>query len=139
MTIMIYDSNFDKLLDMFDNNRFQVVIYVSKLARKLSQDVYNIIRGSESLSWAISGITPENLERRIHKYLNNTQIDDMISYKLELVSNESVKDAVFETIHESLKSKHLIYVYKDIEDPHLKSRVRILSNIIWEYILTNKD
>lgn len=134
---MIHDISHQTLLDKFEGNHFQVVIYISRVARQLSAHVYDVIRGSEALSWAISKITPENLDKRIHDYLNNTCVDNMIEYNLESVWDDDVKDAVRSTIHTSLNNKHLIYVYGDVIDTFKQSRVRILSNMIWEYIIEN--
>ena len=160
--IMITDRKLYDALTAAFGNPYAAVIYVSKLARKLSKTVNYDLVDSQALSWAITGVHPQPRKVVSHSV---TDIRLPISEVLQLVDDNQVKDAVICSLQHSvhnymcstnntlynsdkvtpyseyfmsrfilnndLDTRWLIFYYNDVEDEPRKSRVRILTRLIW--------
>lgn len=80
-------------------NSYAAVIYISKLARKLSKTVNYDVLDSQALSWAITGIQPQPIKLPVSIKL---AVKLPIAEVLQLVDDEEVKDAVIESLRHSV-------------------------------------
>lgn len=112
-------------------NPYNAVSLIAAMARKLAEDNDNVISHSEALSWVLHGERPCLESRR--RYIQNvtkhkiSYIDDLLSG----VDDNYVCDSVRRSVELSEKNRHLIYVYKDVDDEPRRARVRILTRMIW--------
>lgn len=122
------------------NNRcggstYQAIQHLSKVARKKLKEVDNNIQDSQALTWALTGLEPDvkqNMKDKVYhskKFYQEEYMDDMLCY----VDDEEVCESVRESFRASKKVNHLIYVYNHTLDEHRKSRVRILTRMVWDY------
>lgn len=130
MDILSQYDTFNRLLDQFDSP-YKVVNYVANKARNVAKQCNYKILDSEAISWVLNGeddVALDNIIRRCkRRYTGKYQIDDILNY----IDDEQVCEAVKESITNSRRLHHLIYIYKDVSDEPRKSRVRILTNMLW--------
>lgn len=128
----------DNLEDKF-GNRFMAVINIADSARKEVNNSYGFLSGSQALAKVCVGYVPDKMKHNTKdpsSYLDRFlyEIDDYLTQ----VSDESVKQAVRDSLTLSFKYHYLIYDYKEITQLERQSRVRILCNILWDKLL-NQD
>lgn len=108
---------------------YAAVNYIAKSARKKLKESNNGILESQAISWVLTGKEPK-VHRRMPVYnssLNIPYVDEVLCY----VDDEEVCESVRESYNESLLAHHLIYCYHNNLDEFRKSRVRILTRMIW--------
>lgn len=108
---------------------YAAVNYISKAARRKMKQHNNIILESEAISWVLTGEEP-----RARKCKSLYDISHDLPYLEEIlcyVDDEDVCESVRESYKESLGAHHLIYCYHNNLDEFRKSRVRILTRMIW--------
>ena len=107
---------------------YAAINYISKSAREKSEELDYPILASEAISWVLTGEKPNSKGRKYENADANIHIlDDILSGVDDLHIKESVRDTYFE----SMKAHHLIYCYHTNLNESEKTRVRILSNMIW--------
>lgn len=114
---------------------YGAINYVAKRARKLASESEDQILDSHALSWAITGVRPE--PRKYHRpadIVSNAKtqeeyLDDLLCY----IDDEDVKLSVSESYRCCITCGHLIYFYTEGLDEARRSRVRILTNMVWDY------
>lgn len=111
-------------------------------ARTLCINNLNCLSESEAISWILTNTPPRKLKKyleyELHKESRMVQhLIDSLCY----VDDKDIKLCVGLSILNSISAGHLIYEYRNIENEYLKSRVRILCNIIWNElkIIQNED
>ena len=125
---------FEKYVEAF-GNIFAAINYVSDVARRRRNRVYNCISESQALTWVVSGIEPKDLYKNYKlrlQYLH--RIDLYIEDRLCYIEDADVRDAVASSIAISQENRHLIYKYNSIEDEYIQARVRIICRMIWDEI-----
>ena len=117
------------------NNRFVFTKSVANAARKISEDSQNIILCSEAITYITQGIEPQSINechRQRHKQKSTA---DTISYYVDSVEDELVKESVKITVCNCLNGNNLVYKWKDNNmTKYQKSRVRVLTNIILDEV-----
>ena len=113
---------------------YAACIYAAKKGRQLQQSVNNVISESESLSWAISGRIPKDLERRIQAKLQNTEeisestkLGDILS----TIEEDNIRVAVLNSYRTSVRMKQLVFDYNGIKDRGIRTRIRILVRMVF--------
>lgn len=126
------DEQFNRYVSNF-GSRFAAVVYVSELARIHAKRAHNRILESEAISWVLTGDKPQILNNMEHANTSRSRLKlDYILDKLCYVEDIDVRDAVYSTLKYSIQASHLIYVYNNIKDVYRQSRVRVLSNMLWD-------
>lgn len=122
----IINDNRDKWIQDIGN----IYACIEPIADK-SREIYakhnDKITDSQAMSWAMTGDVPSTIHKMkkfAKRYSGN---EDLLNY----IDNKSIQEAVHESYMLSVICNHLIYSYKDIQDPFLRSRVRVLTNMIW--------
>lgn len=131
---------FDRLAEEC-GSKFDAIHIISNRARKLSDSVEGVIQQSEALSWAVTDKKPKNLKHRTSvRELNNLIYHPESYYKeqyledlLTEVEDFYVRESVRESFQLSTESGHLNYRYINGISDENKSRVRILTNMVWYY------
>lgn len=122
---------YNDILDKY-GSPYAAVMCIAKTARNIAESCDNAISHSSALNWVVTGDTPKNLLRpEAHMSYRDRCYSNALD-RLNYVDDLAVKESVFCTILNSREEGHLIYSYKDNLSDSQKSRVRILSNIIWE-------
>lgn len=118
---------FDALADKLGST-YAAVNYIAKSARQKRKQVDNRILESEAITWALTGIQPK-LRRvcKVAEWGTLNYLDEVLSY----VDDENVAQSVRESYSESAKVHHLIYCYHSDLNESQKSRVRVLTRMIW--------
>ena len=122
-------------------NPYLAVLILNRRAQEVSDSIlaeYGFRPlDSQAISIALTGLLPEDIE-----YLNriktiqirkNSRVYDILNY----VDDKDVCKSVKNSIHLSTTSKNLTYVYTSGLTDSQKSRIRVLTRIIW-YKLLNK-
>lgn len=126
------DKQFNRYVSNF-GSRFAAVVYVSELARTRAKRAHNRILESEAISWVLTGDKPQILNNMEHANMPRSRLKlDYILDKLCYVEDIDVRDAVCSTLKYSIQASHLIYVYNNIKDVYRQSRIRVLSNMLWD-------
>lgn len=123
-----HDAEFRQQLEHCDNIYIEVQ-HIMKEARKLAASCGNNILHSQAISSVIRGGSIEYAPP-----VSNAQDEYEANHIRELfcyIDDKSICDAVYDSFYESKKAKHLIYVYNNIEDSSRKSRVRVLTRMLW--------
>lgn len=111
-------------------------------ARNLCIDNLNCLSESEAISWILTNTPPKKLDKYLQYELHkeSRMIEHLID-SLCYVDDKDIKACVGLSILNSIGEGHLIYEYRNIENEYLKSRIRILCNIIWNElkIIQNED
>lgn len=119
------DFNFRRCLESVPN-RYAVVNDIGKKARELAKEYDNTIFHSEAISCLINGVKPEPRYVFRDEY-EATVIKEMFCY----IDDISVKNAVYDSFYKSKHCNNLVYMYNDITDEPRKSRVRVLTRMLW--------
>lgn len=119
------DSKLRKSLES-DNNRFATIKNIGKQARLLSEEYDNAIFHSEAITHIVNGTTPDNKYYFADEW-EAEQIKEMFCY----IDDVSVKNAVYDSFYASKAKNNLVYMYNDITDSPRKSRVRVLTRMLW--------
>lgn len=126
------DEQFNRYVSNF-GSRFAAVVYVSELARIHAKRAHNKILESEAISWVLTGDRPQILNDTKHIIRSRSRLKlDYVHDKLCCIDDIDIKDAVYTTLKYSVQSSHLIYLYNNVNDECRQSRVRVLSNILWD-------
>lgn len=124
----------EKMYDLIKklNSPYAACMYAAKKARNLQTDTNNVISESDALSWAISGIPPSNLEKKLKiKFTKDQDVknSERIDNILATIDEDYIRDAVLKSYRASVRSKRLVYDYANITDKHIRARIRILTKM----------
>lgn len=114
-------------------SKFGAVMYIAQEARKRAEANDHYVLDSEAVCWVITGDVPESAKKFQSGYYESRSKRSPID-RINYIEDRQVREAVKGTITKSLKKLHLIYTYKGIQDEYRKSRVRVISNMIWDEI-----
>lgn len=104
-------------------------------ARKVSESTGYKLRHSQAITSVVQNIHPSTLLAADHQR-DTTREDEQIAELYCTVSDKSVCDAVYDSYFDSKDAGHLIYVYNNITDEHRRTRVRILTKMLWYMLNT---
>lgn len=112
---------------------FAAIKYISLLARKRCNEVNHCITESQALSWVVTGEEPADLSKyRAVQKAKKHKIKYYTKDRLMYIEDTEVRTAVSFSIDESRRQGYLVYVYGDIQDTCRQSRVRVLTNMVWD-------
>lgn len=113
-------------------NPFELCNLISLKSIELLKSLDYAISDSEAISCVVSGTVPDNLEerRKQHKMLSTLKTPYM-SGLLSYVDDDEVKSCVELSYEESVRIGSLVFRYDSLSDDAKKSRVRILTRMIW--------
>ena len=132
---MLYIDVFEYYESSF-GSRFAAVNYIAKCARKLCEEYDDKILDSEAITLVVDESRKHSIEA-LHKNKQFMNVEEkLIEDKLSFVSNTSVREAAKMSVINSLYKGNLVYQYNDIDDEPTKARVRVLTNMIWDMVLT---
>ena len=124
------DSQFSQFYKKLSNSSsiYSDVMSISNQARELSKRSGESILHSEAISMVLKGDTSKIVfdDDVIDEY-ESKYIKEMFMY----IDDKEIKDAVYDSFYDSKKNRNLIYVYNEITDENRKSRVRILTRMLW--------
>lgn len=117
------------------NSPYAACLYSAKIAKQLQKDANNVISESDALTWAISGIPPSNLEKKLKIKFSKENIreSDRIDTVLANIDEDYIRSAVLKSYRASIRSKRLVYEYNGITDKYIKTRIRILTKMAFIY------
>lgn len=125
-------SNIDKWIEVCGGNKYAATRVFIRAVRSLAKKYNYLILDSEAISWLLTGEKPKIIEwnakygrRKLASHLN--YMDDLMTS----VDDDTIKDAVRDSVAQSLEQHHLIYVWKGSLDEYRASRVRVLTRMIW--------
>lgn len=131
---MTYDEihAMDALSDQY-GSPYAAANAAANAARDLVKLYDNKILDSEAISWCITGEAPKilatmqsNKSIPYERYVSY-QIDELLNY----VEDPDVVESVRISFRESTIARHLIYVYNSRMDEPRRTRVRVLTRMIW--------
>ena len=126
--------NEDKFSDkykQYSTNPFRATQILYEKARQICKETHNVVSPSEALTLVIRGEEPDILSRSFRMKGDQSIPANILDTELEYVTKDEIREAVEDSIYDSLKIRHLIYRYKGLLDESEKARVRVLTNIIW--------
>lgn len=114
--------------------KFGAAMYVAHLARNYAEAHDNYTLHSEAVTWALTGEVPKSAkdyENGRYRSRERTDALDRVKY----IDDREVRDAVYATIRDSRANSHLIYNYNGVQDASKRSRIRVVSNIVWDQLV----
>lgn len=115
-----------------NGNRFRACNLIACTADKLLNLTQNSISESEAVSWATTGVAPDNLQdrRRQHMLLSAPRTKYMTNL-LSYVDDNNVKEAVEQSFSQSVRLGSLTFYYPSKLSHGQKQRVRVLTRMCW--------
>ena len=135
MSILDGQKMFEELSER--TNRYAAVYMIAKEARRRAEKCNNLISHAEALSWVLTGNKPETLvraERRGQSMFDDSNIQDFVDSYISLVDDCEVAEAARDSINQTLHESNLVYMYSKIQDEPRRSRVRIITRMLWDKI-----
>lgn len=126
-------DTFEYIKSLF-GNEFAAVNYLASKAREKAEEYDNHISHSEALNWIYTGMAPDSIDNIINRLSEEDIVMNEILETMTQIDTQTIKDAVFDSMCESIDNHHLIYVYKGINNSADEARVRIICNMIWDAI-----
>ena len=123
------DKDAVEKLKVSKGSSFAAVMYSAKLARKHLTECCNAVPDSVALEWAITGQKPDNLEEKIKQTL--TSKTPYLQSALSEIDDKLIRECVANSYRKSIINKKLTYDYKNIRSKFLKSRIRVLTRILY--------
>lgn len=113
-------------------NRFKACNLIASAADKLLVLTNNSVSESEAVSWATTGVAPDNLQerRRQHMLLSAPKTKYMTNL-LSYVDDCDVKEAVEQSFSQSVRLGSLTFYYPSKLSQGQKQRVRVLTRMCW--------
>ena len=113
-------------------NEYAATLAIARRARLLAQFVDNTILDSE----AITSVLNEDIQTVIRNHIRKQKIrlDNIKLYlqeRTDYIYDINVRNAVYASSLESIQSNHLVYIYGTVEDTDRRSRIRVLTRIIF--------
>lgn len=125
------NEHFNEIVSKFNGNRYQAVQYIQKQSRKLLEYTDNRITDSEAITWVLTGEKPDYESRKTFNEITAkyeyAYVDEILCY----IDDKQVCESIRLSISKSKKSKNLVYRYTKGLDESKKSRVRVVTRIIW--------
>lgn len=127
--------------DVFDKleaklgSRYTAINYVARLTDKIYDEYCGHLSKAEIMAWILEGTKPKNLSLAKYraKYSGIEKFQSEIDY-LNYVSDKAVVASVKETLNNAALRKNLTYIYLGDLQESQKSRIRVISNILWARI-----
>ncbi len=122
----------EKFYDKLKNseNRYAVI-------QELFQDCYDKINSCQSrisnsdvISWITQDKQPENLQKINHTYITKYELNYMEDFFCYITDKE-ICECVKKSYMKSKQKNNLVYYYKNIQEDYRKTRIRILTNMLW--------
>ncbi len=115
---------------------YEGVMWVAVEARKKANQTGNLLLHSEAIDWVLTGKEPEVIKilqdkKKQRKSFTRAYLEEILSY----VDDKEVCRSVKDSIYESKKCNHLIYIYKDVQDDSRRARIRVLTRMIWYHLV----
>lgn len=119
-------------VDVCKGDRFKACNLIAHTADKLLKLTQNSVSESEAVSWATTGVAPDNLQdrRRQHMLLSAPKTKYMTNL-LSYVDDTNVRQAVEESFSQSVRLGSLTFYYPTKLSPSQKQRVRVLTRMCW--------
>lgn len=122
----------EKFVSVCRGNVFEACNLIAYNADKLLKLTQNSVSESEAVSWATTGVAPNNLcdRRRQHMLLSAPKTKYMTNL-LSYVDDMNIKNAVEESFSQSVRLGSLTFYYPTKLSPGQKQRVRVLTRMCW--------
>lgn len=121
------DTPTRKKLEQADNI-YAEVCKIMTTARSLAMECDNKVLHSQAITHVINGTEPA------HQFVHDFR-DEYEAYQIRdlfcSIDDEEICNAVYDSFYASKKNKNLIFIYNDITDEPTKSRVRVLTRMLW--------
>lgn len=121
------DIYFRKKLEQSDNV-YSEVVRVMRSAREIATLCDGKILHSEAITHVVNGTEPA------HVFVSDFR-DEYEAYHIRelfcYIDDKEVCDAVYDSFYVSKKKRNLTYIYNHIKDDSRKTRVRVLTRILW--------
>lgn len=122
-----------EIIDRY-GSAFLAVNCIARKARKLKEDCYGVIQDSEAVEWAMSGDPPAKLDmtlkRRIEREEGMSE-DDRLNSILDSIEESNIRKAVLNSFKLSKQRHQLMFDYNGIKDRGIRTRIRILTKMIY--------
>ena len=125
------NEHFNEIVSKFNGNTYQAVQYIQKQSRKLLEYTDNRITDSEAIAWVLTGEKPDYESRKTFNEITAKYEDAYVDEILCYIDDKQVCESIRLSISKSKKSKNLVYRYTKGLDESKKSRVRVVTRIIW--------
>ena len=125
------NEHFNEIVSKFNGNRYQAVQYIQKQSRKFLEYTDNRITDSEAITWVLTGEKPDYESRKTFNEITAKYEDAYVDEILCYIDDKQVCESIRLSISKSKKSKNLVYRYTKGLDESKKSRVRVVTRIIW--------
>ena len=122
----------EKFVSVCKGNAFEACNLIAYNADKLLKLTQNSVSESEAVSWATTGVAPDNLhERRRQHMLLSVPKTKYMTNLLSYVDDDKISEAVQESFSQSVRLGSLTFYYPSKLSFEQKQRVRILTRMCW--------
>lgn len=116
----------------YSSNAYEIVSGIAKTARKMCSDYDNMILQSQAISHAAHGTEPDLYDIQQSKDEYEARV---IKEEFCYIDDVEVKHAVYDSFYASKAKNNLVYVYNDIKSESKKSRVRIITRMLYHKLI----
>ena len=121
------------------DNVFEALNLWSQDATTLRYKTRSLLSSNETLNACLDNKLPENFNQRILiSRAEKMYIDRYIREALSQIDDKDVKKSVCYTLIKSRQLDNLVFVYLDNLSTSQKSRVRIISRMVWYNLYSTK-
>mgnify|MGYP002625315442 CR=1 FL=1 len=132
MSLNEYNELFETKYLSRTDNIFEAINLWANDSEKLRAQYQNRLDSNEVLSASLTRKLPENLDRRILvKDADQRYVDKYIREALTQIDDESIRISVLQTLNHSRSENHLVFRYLENLTCGERSRVRVISRLIW--------
>lgn len=130
----MYDNtNFKKIETQF-GNKYKAIQHIVKEARKKQASTNYNISSSEAISWVVDNKIPDNVKSGRAYEKRTTYVEDILNSYLNDIDDNEVRKCVEDSVNYSYTNSCLIFIYSNTLNTYEKSRVRILTRMIYDKI-----
>lgn len=139
MSIVEYNKLFETKYMQTCDNVFEALNLWSQDAKTLEHKTRSLLSSNEALNACLDSKLPDNFNQRILiSRAEKMYIDRYIKEALSQIDDIDVKKSVCYTLIKSRQLDNLVFVYLDNLSTSQKSRVRIISRMVWYNLYSTK-
>lgn len=127
------NENFNKIADA-TGNRYAAIKQIVAAARHKEALTHYNISSSEAITWVVDNKKPKSVITGQAFQPRTTYVDDILNEYLTEIDDNLIKQSVKNSVNYTYSNGHLVYSYNDTLNEYEKSRVRVITRMIWDEI-----
>lgn len=128
---MPLNDSFERIYKKCGKNPYRTSNYIAHQARLLAEEYDNEISHSEAIAYVVSGNMPDT-SNIASTYTNKYNLPDKVASMVSDIYESDIRNAVKQSLDQSIESHRLMIDYCNITDDGKKARIRILTKMLFD-------